>query len=56
MGSTIPFRKRSTDVENPKQLIDKKVNAGKDSVFKIVFKEVFIKAIITCRVCFYSLC
>ena len=45
MGSTIPFRKRSTDVENPNQLTDKKVNAGKDSVFKIVFKEVFKKAL-----------
>ena len=40
MGTTIPFRKRSTDVENPKQLNDKKVNDGKDSVFKIVFKQV----------------
>ena len=41
MGTTIPFRKRSTDVENPKQLSDKKVNDGKDSVFKIIFKQVF---------------
>ena len=40
MGTTVPFRKRSTDVENPKQLSDKKVNDGKDSVFKIVFKQV----------------
>ena len=40
MGTTIPFRKRSSDDENPKQLSDKKVNDGKDSVFKIVFKQV----------------
>ena len=43
MGSTIPFRKRSTDVDNPVPLSDKKVDEGKDSVFKIVFKQVFIK-------------
>ena len=43
MGSTIPFRKRSTDVDNSIPLSDKKVNEGKDSVFKIVFKQVFIK-------------
>ena len=47
MGSTIPFRKRSTDVENPIPLSDKKINEEKDSVFKIVFKQVFIKQI--CR-------
>ena len=35
MGTTIP-----SNVDNPKHLTDKKVNHGKDSVFKIVFKQV----------------
>ena len=43
MGSTVPFRKRSTDVKNPNPISDKKVNEGKDSVFKIVFKQVFLE-------------
>ena len=37
MGSTIPFRRKSSDIEN--QETEKKIN-GKDSVFKIVYKQV----------------
>ena len=37
MGSTIPFRRKSSDIENKET--EKKIS-GKDSVFKIVYKQV----------------
>ena len=39
LGTSIPFRKKSKEMENQKQEVQRSLS-GKDCVFKIVYKQV----------------